>query len=154
MHFWVGKLDGREPPAGGGPPQPYYDEGCLVLPATADTPASATCTSDYTLKNPDGSAQTNPDGSLKTVKVPYFFDPPETTKPWPAMAGDPDALPNGWINAKVDLSFYAPQRVIGGFGFSTNDEMNKFCPNGGTECPSTDKIGLPQVIYLDDIVWE
>jgi len=132
LHFWAGKLDGRMPPADGGPPQPYYDEGCVVLAGTV------LCSTDQTIET------TNPDGSkgTKTVKVPYFFNPGETTKT--ADPDDPATIANGgWASAEVDLSMWAPQRVIGGFGFSTNDEMNK--ENG---------VGKPQVIYLDDIVWE
>lgn len=162
INFWVGKLDGRNPPAGNGPPQPYYDEGCSVfpgMPATADTPATApiiTCSADQPLKNPDGTAKLNPDGTPVTVKVPAFFK--ADAAPATADVTKADPADGGWQRAEVDMRLYAPQRIIGGFGFSANDDKNKVCPPPGPppgeDCLDKDKIGLPQVIYLDDIVWE
>ena len=114
LHFWVGRLDGRTAT----PSQPYYDEGCIAVPGTT------LCS----------TATTNPDGTMGP-NVPYFFQPGETP-----MDAD---LNGGWLTASIDLSMWAPERLIGGFGFSSNDEANKV--NG---------VGMPQVIYLDDIVWE
>jgi hypothetical protein len=125
MHFWVGRLDGRTAT----PPQPYYDEGCAVYPDTV------LCSTDQMLKMP------RPDGTT-SVKVPYFFQPGETTVPFPPLPAGPHAETD-WLPASIDLSNWAPQRLIAGFGFSSNDEANKV--NG---------VGMPQVIYIDDIVWE
>jgi hypothetical protein len=65
----------------------------------------------------------------KMPPVPYVFQPAEQTM----------AASGAWNTLTIDLSFWSIERLLAGFGFSTNDNNN---------------VGIPQIIYLDDIVWE
>jgi hypothetical protein len=106
------------------PPQKYYDVGCSVFPAMPPDVPETIVTCTDTAKTPP---------------APYFFSPGE-------MGGPATAE---WTEMRIDLSRWSVESLISGFGYSSNVEMNCVEVVAGQDCQ-----GLPQIIYIDDIVWE